>query len=172
MQIHCRAIFITIGTLICCVWYTEELDINFRLCSVTRQLDLRCFRSSYKLQSVSRTVVCFCRQLEAGVPLPSPNQLKRKILIKNKRLKPDVEKRKLIVNCADRWVFRNDLKLLRHTLSLVDCSQYQGDHFQNFVKIHHHHHHRQTLIMRLLQTTSHVRTYVHCTKPNLRAYDW
>ncbi len=31
-------------------------------------------------------------QLEAGVPLPSPNQLRRKILIKNKRLKPDVEK--------------------------------------------------------------------------------
>jgi hypothetical protein len=30
--------------------------------------------------------------LEAGVPLPSPNQLRRKILIKNKRLKPDVEK--------------------------------------------------------------------------------
>lgn len=33
--------------------------------------------------------------LEADVPLPSPNQLKRKILIKNKRLKPDVEKRQL-----------------------------------------------------------------------------
>jgi phosphatidylinositol phospholipase C beta len=33
--------------------------------------------------------------LESGVPLPSPNQLKRKILIKNKRLKPDVEKRQL-----------------------------------------------------------------------------
>lgn len=30
--------------------------------------------------------------LEAGYPLPSPNDLKRKILIKNKRLKPDVEK--------------------------------------------------------------------------------
>ncbi|ESO09820.1 hypothetical protein HELRODRAFT_92027 [Helobdella robusta] len=30
--------------------------------------------------------------LEPGVPLPSPNSLKRKILIKNKRLKPDVEK--------------------------------------------------------------------------------
>ena len=33
-------------------------------------------------------------QLEPGVPLPSPNQLKRKILIKNKRLKPEVEKSK------------------------------------------------------------------------------
>lgn len=30
--------------------------------------------------------------LEPGAPLPSPNQLKRKILIKNKRLKPEVEK--------------------------------------------------------------------------------
>ncbi len=32
--------------------------------------------------------------LEPGTPLPSPNYLKRKILIKNKRLKADVEKRK------------------------------------------------------------------------------
>lgn len=33
--------------------------------------------------------------LEPNVPLPSPNLLKRKILIKNKRLKPEVEKRQL-----------------------------------------------------------------------------
>ncbi|XP_069698719.1 1-phosphatidylinositol 4,5-bisphosphate phosphodiesterase-like isoform X2 [Periplaneta americana] len=33
--------------------------------------------------------------LEPGVPLPSPNQLKYKILIKNKRLKPEVEKAQL-----------------------------------------------------------------------------
>jgi hypothetical protein len=33
--------------------------------------------------------------LEPGVPLPSPNRLKRKILIKNKRLKPDMEKHQL-----------------------------------------------------------------------------
>ncbi|CAF2035766.1 unnamed protein product [Rotaria magnacalcarata] len=33
--------------------------------------------------------------LEPSVPLPSPNLLKRKILIKNKRLKPEVEKRQL-----------------------------------------------------------------------------
>ncbi|XP_041468030.1 1-phosphatidylinositol 4,5-bisphosphate phosphodiesterase beta-4-like isoform X1 [Lytechinus variegatus] len=33
--------------------------------------------------------------LEASVPLPSPNKLKRKILIKNKRLKPEVEQRQL-----------------------------------------------------------------------------
>ncbi|XP_035277577.1 1-phosphatidylinositol 4,5-bisphosphate phosphodiesterase beta-4 isoform X3 [Anguilla anguilla] len=33
--------------------------------------------------------------LEAGQPLPSPADLKRKILIKNKRLKPEVEQRQL-----------------------------------------------------------------------------
>ncbi|KAL3310479.1 1-phosphatidylinositol 4,5-bisphosphate phosphodiesterase beta-4, partial [Cichlidogyrus casuarinus] len=33
--------------------------------------------------------------LEPGVPLPSPHNLKRKILIKNKRLKPSVEKHQL-----------------------------------------------------------------------------
>lgn len=31
-------------------------------------------------------------QLEPGVPLPPPSALKRKILIKNKRMKPEVEK--------------------------------------------------------------------------------
>jgi hypothetical protein len=34
-------------------------------------------------------------QLEPGVPFPSPRLLKRKILIKNKRLGPDVEKTEL-----------------------------------------------------------------------------
>lgn len=34
-------------------------------------------------------------QLEPGAPLPPPCLLKKKILIKNKRLKPDVEKREL-----------------------------------------------------------------------------
>lgn len=34
-------------------------------------------------------------QLEPGVPLPSPAQLKRKILIKNKRLRTEVEKHQL-----------------------------------------------------------------------------
>ncbi|KAM9317409.1 1-phosphatidylinositol 4,5-bisphosphate phosphodiesterase beta-4 [Gastrophryne carolinensis] len=33
--------------------------------------------------------------LDVGKPLPSPNDLKRKILIKNKRLKPEVEKKQL-----------------------------------------------------------------------------
>jgi len=30
-------------------------------------------------------------QLEEGIPLPSPNHLKRKIIIKNKKLKPEQE---------------------------------------------------------------------------------
>jgi phosphatidylinositol phospholipase C beta len=30
--------------------------------------------------------------LDSGCPLPSPNDLRRKILIKNKKLKPEVEK--------------------------------------------------------------------------------
>ncbi len=34
-------------------------------------------------------------QLEPGVPFPSPKQLKRKILIKNKRLRPEVERTEL-----------------------------------------------------------------------------
>uniref|UniRef100_A0A1I7WQ88 Phosphoinositide phospholipase C n=1 Tax=Heterorhabditis bacteriophora TaxID=37862 RepID=A0A1I7WQ88_HETBA len=34
-------------------------------------------------------------QLEPGTPLPSPNRLKRKILIKNKRLKAEIEKHQL-----------------------------------------------------------------------------
>ncbi|VDL72105.1 unnamed protein product [Nippostrongylus brasiliensis] len=33
--------------------------------------------------------------LDPGVPLPSPNRLRRKILIKNKRLKPEIEKHQL-----------------------------------------------------------------------------
>ncbi|XP_016119536.1 1-phosphatidylinositol 4,5-bisphosphate phosphodiesterase beta-4-like, partial [Sinocyclocheilus grahami] len=33
--------------------------------------------------------------MEAGSPLPSPNDLKGKILIKNRRLKPEVEKKQL-----------------------------------------------------------------------------
>uniref|UniRef100_A0A914N264 Phosphoinositide phospholipase C n=1 Tax=Meloidogyne incognita TaxID=6306 RepID=A0A914N264_MELIC len=34
-------------------------------------------------------------ELEPGIPLPSPSQLKRKILIKNKRLKPEDEQRQM-----------------------------------------------------------------------------
>uniref|UniRef100_A0A8C0LVB4 1-phosphatidylinositol 4,5-bisphosphate phosphodiesterase n=1 Tax=Canis lupus dingo TaxID=286419 RepID=A0A8C0LVB4_CANLU len=39
--------------------------------------------------------------LEPGRPLPSPNDLKRKILIKNKRLKPEVEKSKSKTHTSD-----------------------------------------------------------------------
>ena len=37
----------------------------------------------------------FFLQLEPGVSFPSPRHLKRKILIKNKRLRPEVEKAEL-----------------------------------------------------------------------------
>ncbi|XP_016104869.1 1-phosphatidylinositol 4,5-bisphosphate phosphodiesterase beta-4-like isoform X4 [Sinocyclocheilus grahami] len=37
----------------------------------------------------------FMENIEAGQPLPSPSDLKRKILIKNKRLKPEVEQKQL-----------------------------------------------------------------------------
>ena len=40
-------------------------------------------------------------QLEPGVVLPSPNQLRGKILIKNKRLKAEVEKHQLEVFMAE-----------------------------------------------------------------------
>lgn len=45
-------------------------------------------------------------QIESGRPLPSPNDLKRKILIKNKRLKPEVEQSKQrthLVGRLDSW---------------------------------------------------------------------
>ena len=37
----------------------------------------------------------FFLKLKKGTPLPPPSKLKRKILIKNKRLKPEVEKEEL-----------------------------------------------------------------------------
>lgn len=49
-------------------------------------------------------------QLEPGVPLPSPNQLKRKILIKNKRLKPDVEKQELELYMKGQLTIVDDVK--------------------------------------------------------------
>ena len=47
-------------------------------------------------------------QLEPGVPLPSPNQLKRKILIKNKRLKLDVEKAELDLFMQGQFVIEDE----------------------------------------------------------------
>lgn len=51
-----------------------------------------------------------CRQLEAGVPLPPPSMLKRKILIKNKRLKPEVEKHELELFRQGQFVIEDEVK--------------------------------------------------------------
>ncbi|PBC34098.1 1-phosphatidylinositol-4,5-bisphosphate phosphodiesterase [Apis cerana cerana] len=48
--------------------------------------------------------------LEPGVPLPSPNLLKRKILIKNKRLKPEVEKHELELFRQGQFVIEDEVK--------------------------------------------------------------
>jgi hypothetical protein len=48
--------------------------------------------------------------LEPGVPLPSPNQLKRKIIIKNKRLKADVEKAELDLFMQGQFVIEDEEK--------------------------------------------------------------
>lgn len=64
---------------------------------------------------------CVCFQLDAGQPLPSPNDLKHKILIKNKRLKPEVEQSGWITDCwfdvSSGWVWSVDNDLC------VVCSQ-------------------------------------------------
>ena len=44
------------------------------------------------------------------MPLPSPNQLKRKILIKNKRLKLDVEKAELDLFMQGQFVIEDEEK--------------------------------------------------------------
>lgn len=44
------------------------------------------------------------------MPLPSPNQLKRKILIKNKRLKSDVEKAELDLFMQGQFVIEDEEK--------------------------------------------------------------
>lgn len=48
--------------------------------------------------------------LEPGVPLPPPSMLKRKILIKNKRLKPEVEKQELELFLQGEFVIEDDVK--------------------------------------------------------------
>lgn len=48
--------------------------------------------------------------LEPGASLPSPNQLKRKILIKNKRLKPEVEKAELDLFMQGQFVIEDEEK--------------------------------------------------------------
>lgn len=52
----------------------------------------------------------FVSQLEPGVPLPPPSMLKRKILIKNKRLKPEVEKRELELFKQGQFVIEDEVK--------------------------------------------------------------
>ncbi|XP_033339161.1 1-phosphatidylinositol 4,5-bisphosphate phosphodiesterase isoform X3 [Megalopta genalis] len=48
--------------------------------------------------------------LEPGVPLPPPSMLKRKILIKNKRLKPEVEKHELELFWQGQFVIEDEVK--------------------------------------------------------------
>lgn len=48
-------------------------------------------------------------QLEPGNPLPPPSALKRKILIKNKRLNPEVEKVELELFRAGQFEAKDDV---------------------------------------------------------------
>lgn len=48
--------------------------------------------------------------LEPGQPLPPPSALKRKILIKNKRLKPEVEKQELELFRQGQFVIEDEIK--------------------------------------------------------------
>lgn len=50
------------------------------------------------------------KQLDPGVALPPPNMLKRKILIKNKRLKPEVEKHELELFRQGQFVIEDEVK--------------------------------------------------------------
>lgn len=49
-------------------------------------------------------------QLEPGAPLPPPSLLKRKIMIKNKRLKTDVEKQELELFRQGQFVIEDEEK--------------------------------------------------------------
>ncbi|XP_034832718.1 1-phosphatidylinositol 4,5-bisphosphate phosphodiesterase isoform X2 [Maniola hyperantus] len=51
-----------------------------------------------------------CFQLEPGQPLPPPSLLKRKIMIKNKRLKPEVEKQELELFRQGQFVIEDEVK--------------------------------------------------------------
>ncbi|XP_076659589.1 1-phosphatidylinositol 4,5-bisphosphate phosphodiesterase isoform X3 [Halictus rubicundus] len=57
--------------------------------------------------------------LEPGVPLPPPSMLKRKILIKNKRLKPEVEKQELELFWQGQFVIEDEVKEDASALSVV-----------------------------------------------------
>jgi hypothetical protein len=62
------------------------------------------------IQLIAFRTCLWSAQLEPGVPLPSPNQLHRKILIKNKRLKPDVEKVELDLFMQGQFVIEDEEK--------------------------------------------------------------
>lgn len=47
-------------------------------------------------------------KLEPGAPLPPPSALKRKILIKNKRLRPEVEKQEYELYLKGQFVITED----------------------------------------------------------------
>ena len=48
--------------------------------------------------------------MEPGVSLPPPSVLKRKILIKNKRLRPEVEKQELELFMQGQFVIEDEIK--------------------------------------------------------------
>lgn len=60
-------------------------------------------------QFYSDLILCLF-QLEPGAPLPPPSALKRKILIKNKRLKPEVEKQELELFLQGEFVIEDEVK--------------------------------------------------------------
>jgi phosphatidylinositol phospholipase C beta len=47
-------------------------------------------------------------QLDSGAPLPPPSALKRKIIIKNKRLRPEVEKQELELFLKGQFEINDD----------------------------------------------------------------
>nr|XP_049700120.1 1-phosphatidylinositol 4,5-bisphosphate phosphodiesterase-like isoform X1 [Helicoverpa armigera] len=58
--------------------------------------------------------------LEPGVPLPPPSALKRKILIKNKRLKPEVEKQELELFRQGQFVIEDEEKEDASAVAILD----------------------------------------------------
>ncbi|XP_075977226.1 no receptor potential A isoform X1 [Anticarsia gemmatalis] len=58
--------------------------------------------------------------LEPGVPLPPPSALKRKILIKNKRLKPEVEKQELELFRQGQFVIEDEEKEDASAVAITD----------------------------------------------------
>jgi phosphatidylinositol phospholipase C beta len=58
-------------------------------------------------------------QLDPGSPLPPPSALKRKIIIKNKRLRPEVEKQELDLFLKGQFEV-NDDECMREDASAVE----------------------------------------------------